>query len=194
MKNTVQVPLYPICKAKRWDLRGELGRPTLPGFDLAPCVLVLTATTSKRNRRRRSGYPVSITTPLECTLEADSSSHCFVGVRGGGANLAPVTSKRREEAYVPPTLTRNHGVLSLENTPAAPALRSWDYARMAKDIDADRSAQHRSKETSVSCRCSLDLCRRKYSLVPSLSRSSSRPAHLQKSSMPNAAQCGESYG
>lgn len=158
---------------KRWDLRGELSDP-FAGFESAR----LRVGHSDYEHREIEGGAASTTFNNKATDARVELTHAPVfGWRGvmGVQTLRRDFEALGEEAYVPPTLTRNHALFLLEEY----SLNDWRYELGLRhewqriDVDSDQSnARHRG--TSVSAGAVWTFAPH-YSLGFSLSRSQRLP-------------------
>lgn len=158
---------------KRWDLRGELSDP-FSGFESAR----LRVGHSDYEHREIEGGTASTTFNNKATDARVELTHAPVfGWRGvmGVQTLRRDFEALGEEAYVPPTLTRNHALFLLEEY----SLNDWRYELGLRhewqriDVDSDQSnARHRG--TSVSAGAVWTFAPQ-YSLGFSLSRSQRLP-------------------
>ena len=158
---------------KRWDLRGELSDP-FAGFESTR----LRVGHSDYEHREIEGGAASTTFNNKATDARVELTHAPVfGWRGvmGVQTLRRDFEALGEEAYVPPTLTRNHALFLLEEY----SLNDWRYELGLRhewqriDVDSDQSnARHRG--TSVSAGAVWTFAPH-YSLGFSLSRSQRLP-------------------
>ena len=163
---------YVDMQQKRWDLRGELGDP-LPGFELAR----LRVGHSNYQHEEIEGGEVGTRFDNDATdARLELTHQPLFGWRGvvGAQSLRRDFEAAGEEAYVPPTLTRNHGVFLLEEYTAG----AWRYELGLRhewqDIDADGQRNTDHKGTSVSAGAVWTFAPQ-YSLGFSLSRSQRLP-------------------
>lgn len=163
---------YVDMQQKRWDLRGELGDP-LPGFELAR----LRVGHSNYQHEEIEGGEVGTRFDNDATdARLELTHQPLFGWRGvvGAQTLRRDFEAAGEEAYVPPTLTRNHGVFLLEEYTAG----AWRYELGLRhewqDIDADGQRNTDHKGTSVSAGAVWTFAPQ-YSLGFSLSRSQRLP-------------------
>lgn len=158
---------------KRWDLRGELSDP-LPGFERAR----LRVGHSDYQHREVEGGEVGTRFENQATdARLELTHQPLAGWRGvvGAQTLHRDFAALGEEAYVPPTLTRNHGVFLLEEYRAG----DWRYEiglrREWQDISAEDARDVRHSGTSVSAGTVWTFAP-EYSLGLSLSRSQRLPS------------------
>lgn len=157
---------------KRWDLRGELNEP-LPGFELAR----LRVGHSDYRHEEIEGGEVGTRFNNDATdARLELTHQPLFGWRGvmGAQTLRRDFEALGEEAYVPPTLTRNHGLFLLEEYTAG----AWRYELGLRhewqDIDADGRPDTDHRGTSVSAGAVWSFAPQ-YSLGFSLSRSQRLP-------------------
>lgn len=176
---------YVDMRQKRWDLRGELNDP-LPGFELAR----LRVGHSDYQHKEIEGAEVGTRFDNDATDARLELTHApLLGWRGvlGAQTLHRDFEAAGEEAYVPPTLTRNHGLFLLEEYTAD----AWRYELGLRHewqtIDADGAKDTRHSGTSVSAGAVWTFATQ-YSLGFSLSRSQRLPtAEELYASGPHAA-------
>ncbi len=163
---------YVDMQQKRWDLRGELNDP-LPGFELAR----LRLGRSNYQHQEIEGGEVGTRFDNDATdARLELTHQPLFGWRGvlGGQTLRRNFEAAGEEAYVPPTLTRNHGLFLLEEYTAG----AWRYELGLRhewqDIDADGQRDTSHSGTSVSAGAIWTFAPQ-YSLGFSLSRSQRLP-------------------
>ncbi|MGF6690001.1 iron complex outermembrane receptor protein [Metapseudomonas resinovorans] len=163
---------YIDMEQRRWDLRGEYREP-LPGFELGR----LRVGHSDYEHREIEGGETSTTFRNDATDARLELTHApLLGWRGvlGGQTLRRDFQALGEEAYVPPTLTRNHGLFLLEEY----RVGDWRYELGLRhewqDIDAEgqRGASHRGTSASAGAVWSFAP---EYSLGLTLSRSQRLP-------------------
>ncbi len=126
---------YVDMHQKRWDLRGELIDP-LPGLELAR----LRVGHSDYQHKEIEGGEVGTRFTNDATdARLELTHQALFGWRGvlGGQTLRRDFAALGEEAYVPQTLTRNHGLFLLEEYTAG----AWRYELGLRhewqDIEAD---------------------------------------------------------
>lgn len=143
-----QVP-YIDMQQRRWDLRGDYREP-LPGVELGR----LRIGHSQYRHDEVEGGVTATTFRNDATDARLELTHApLLGWRGvfGGQTLRRDFQALGEEAYVPPTLTRNHGLFLLEEYRAG----DWRYELglrhewQAVDADGQRSASHRGNSVSA---------------------------------------------
>lgn len=163
---------YIDMRQKRWDLRGELSEP-LPGFELAR----LRLGHSNYQHEEIEGGEVGTRFNNDATdARLELTHQPLFGWRGvlGGQTLRRDFEALGEEAFVPPTLTRNHGLFLLEEYTAG----AWRYELGVRhewqDIQADRRRDTDHSGTSVSAGAVWTFAPQ-YSLGFSLSRSQRLP-------------------
>ena len=163
---------YVAMRQKRWDLRGELSEP-LPGFELAR----LRVGHSNYQHEEIEGGEVGTRFNNDATdARLELTHRPLFGWRGvlGGQTLRRDFEALGEEAYVPPTLTRNHGLFLLEEYTAG----AWRYELGLRyewqDIEADGRRDTDHSGTSVSAGAVWTFAPQ-YSLGFSLSRSQRLP-------------------
>lgn len=163
---------YIKMKQKRWDLRGELNEP-LPGFELAK----LRVGHSNYTHDEIEGSEVGTSFKNDATdARLELTHEPLFGWRGvvGGQTSRRDFEASGEEAYVPPTLTRNHALFLLEEY----NLGDWRYELGLRhewqDIDAQGEKNTRHRGTSVSAGAVWTFAA-DYSLGFSLSRSQRLP-------------------
>jgi len=163
---------YVDMRQKRWDLRGELNEP-LPGFELAR----LRVGHSNYQHEEIEGGEVGTRFNNDATdARLELTHQPLFGWRGvlGGQTLRRDFEALGEEAYVPPTLTRNHGLFLLEEYTAD----AWRYELGLRhewqDIEADGRRDTDHSGTSVSAGAVWTVAPQ-YSLGFSLSRSQRLP-------------------
>lgn len=139
---------YVDMQQKRWDLRGELIDP-LPGFELAR----LRVGHSNYEHSEIEGGEVGTRFNSDATDARLELSHApLLGWHGvlGGQTLYRDFEARGDEAYVPPSLTRNHAVFLLEEY----RVGAWRYElglrREWQDISAEGQRDRRHSGTSMS--------------------------------------------
>lgn len=163
---------YIKMKQKRWDLRGELNDP-LPGFELAR----LRVGHSNYSHDEIEGGEAATRFSNDATdARLELTHEPLFGWRG----VLGVQTQRRdfqalgEEAYVPPTLTRNHALFLLEEY----SVGDWRYELGLRhewqDIDAEGEPDTNHSGTSVSAGAVWTFAP-EYSLGFSLSRSQRLP-------------------
>ncbi len=157
---------------QRWDLRGELDDP-LPGFERAR----LRAGHSQYRHREIEGGEVGTRFSNDASdLRLELTHQPLLGWRGviGGQTLRRDFAALGEEAYVPATLTRNHGLFLLEEYTAG----AWRYELGLRhewqDIGADGRADTDHRGTSISAGAVWSFAPQ-YSLGFSLSRAQRLP-------------------
>jgi iron complex outermembrane receptor protein len=164
---------YIDMRQKRWDMRGELSDP-LPGFELAR----LRVGHSKYQHKEIEGGEVGTRFGNDATdARLEWTHQPLFGWRGvlGAQTLRRDFEALGEEAYVPPTLTRNHGLFLLEEYTAG----AWRYELGLRhewqdiEVDGQRDTDHSG--TSVSAGAVWTFAPQ-YSLGFSLSRSQRLPA------------------
>lgn len=163
---------YIDMKQKRWGVRGEYSDP-LPGFELAR---VRGGYSDYQHEEIEGGVAATTFKNKAYDSRLELTHAPLFGWRGvlGGQSSRRDFQALGEEAYVPPSLTRNHGLFLLEEY-------TWDDWRYElglrhewQDISArgERSRQHRG--TSVSAGAVWTFAP-EYSLGFSLSRSQRLP-------------------
>ncbi|MBW8455506.1 MAG: TonB-dependent receptor [Pseudomonas sp.] len=164
---------YVDMRQKRWDLRGELSDP-LPGFELAR----LRVGHSNYQHEEIEGGEVGTRFNNDATdARLELTHQPLFGWRGvvGAQTLRRDFEALGEEAYVPPTLTRNHGLFLLEEYTAG----AWRYELGLRhewqDIEADGQRNTDHSGTSVSAGAVWTFAP-EYSLGFSLSRSQRLPS------------------
>ncbi|MGQ7815135.1 TonB-dependent receptor [Metapseudomonas furukawaii] len=163
---------YIDMKQKRWDLRGEYSDP-LPGFEMAR----LRAGYSDYQHQEIEGGETSTTFKNEAYDGRLELTHKpLLGWRGvlGGQTQRRDFQALGEEAYVPPSLTHNHGLFLLEEYETGDWRYELGLRHEWQDIDAkgQKGAQHSG--TSVSAGAVWTFAP-EYSLGFSLSRSQRLP-------------------
>ena len=163
---------YIKMKQKRWDLRGELNDP-LPGFELAK----LRVGHSDYTHDEIEGGEAATTFNNKATdARLELTHQPLFGWRGvvGAQTLRRDFEALGEEAYVPPTLTRNHALFLLEEY----SVGEWRYELGLRhewqDIDAQGAQDTSHSGTSVSAGAVWTFAPQ-YSLGFSLSRSQRLP-------------------
>lgn len=163
---------YVKMRQQRWDLRGELNDP-LPGFELAR----LRVGHSDYQHKEIEGSEVGTRFDNDASDARLELTHApLLGWRGvlGAQTLRRDFEAAGEEAYVPPTLTRNHGLFLLEEY----SVGAWRYELGLRHewqtIDADGAKDSRHSGTSVSAGAVWTFAAQ-YSLGFSLSRSQRLP-------------------
>lgn len=163
---------YIDMRQKRWDLRGELSEP-LPGFELAR----LRLGHSNYQHEEIEGGEFGTRFNNDATdARLELIHQPLFGWRGvlGGQTLRRDFEALGEEAFVPPTLTRNHGLFLLEEYTAG----AWRYELGVRhewqDIQADGRRDTEHSGTSVSAGAVWTFAPQ-YSLGFSLSRSQRLP-------------------
>ncbi len=140
---------YIDMQQRRWDLRGDYRDP-LPGFELGR----LRVGHSDYRHREIEGGITATTFDNDATDARLELTHApLFGWRGvlGGQTLRRDFQALGEEAYVPPTLTRNHGLFLLEEY----RIGDWRYELGLRhewqDVDAEgqRGASHRGNSISA---------------------------------------------
>lgn len=164
---------YIVMQQKRWDLRGELEDP-LPGLERAK----LSAAHSDYQHREMEGGEVAtrfVSDASEARLELTHKP--LLGWRGvfGGQTSRRDFAALGEEAYVPQTLTRNHGVFLLEEFTAGVLRYEVGLRHEWQEIDADDAADTRHSGNSVSAGAVWTFAA-DYSLGLSLSRAQRLPS------------------
>lgn len=164
---------YVDMQQKRWDLRGELSDP-LPGFELAK----LRVGHSDYQHREVEGGVVGTRFENDATdARLELTHQPLFGWRGvlGAQTLRRDFEAVGEEAYVPPTLTRNHALFLLEEYTAG----AWRYELGLRhewqDIEADSAPDSSHRGTSVSAGAVWTFAP-EYSLGFSLTRSQRLPS------------------
>jgi len=164
---------YVDLRQYRWDLRGELADP-LPGFERAR----LRVAHSDYRHEEIEGGKVDTRfdndasdARLELTHQPLSGWHGVLG----GQSLRRDFEATGEEAYVPPTLTRNHALFLLEEYTAG----AWRYEvglrHEWQDIEAEGRPDTDHRGTSFSAGAVWTFAP-EYSLGFSLSRSQRLPS------------------
>ncbi|QGZ32172.1 TonB-dependent receptor [Stutzerimonas stutzeri] len=163
---------YIDMRQKRWDLRGELSDP-LPGFELAR----VRVGHSNYQHEEIEGGEVGTRFNNDATdARLELTHQPLFGWRGvvGAQTLRRDFEALGEEAYVPPTLTRNHGLFVLEEY----SVGAWRYEvglrHEWQDIEADGQRDSDHSGTSVSAGAVWTFAPA-YSLGLSLSRSQRLP-------------------
>ncbi|OMG63329.1 TonB-dependent receptor [Stutzerimonas balearica] len=163
---------YVDMRQKRWDLRGELSDP-LPGFELAR----LRVGHSDYQHKEIEGGEVGTRFNNDATdARLELTHQPLFGWRGvvGAQTLRRDFEALGEEAYVPQTLTRNHGLFLLEEYTAG----AWRYELGLRhewqDIDADGRPDTDHSGTSMSAGAVWTFAPQ-YSLGFALSRSQRLP-------------------
>ena len=163
---------YVDMRQKRWDLRGELNDP-LPGFELAR----LRVGHSDYQHKEIEGAEVGTRFDNDASDARLELTHApLFGWRGvlGAQTLRRDFEASGDEAYVPPTLTRNHGLFLLEEY----SVGAWRYELGLRHewqtIDADGAKDSRHSGTSMSAGAVWTFAPQ-YSLGFSLSRSQRLP-------------------
>ena len=163
---------YVDMRQKRWDLRGELNDP-LPGFTLAR----LRVGHSDYQHQEIEGGEVGTRFSNDATdARLELTHQPLFGWRGvlGGQTLRRDFAAFGEEAYVPPSLTRNHGLFLLEEYTAG----AWRYELGLRhewqDVEADGRSDTDHSGTSMSAGAVWTFAPQ-YSLGFSLSRSQRLP-------------------
>ena len=163
---------YVDMRQKRWDMRGELSEP-LPGFELAR----LRVGHSNYQHEEIEGGEVGTRFNNDATDGRLELTHQpLFGWRGvlGGQTQRRDFEALGDEAYVPPTLTRNHGLFLLEEYTTG----AWRYELGLRhewqDIEADGRRDTDHSGTSVSAGAVWTFAPQ-YSLGFSLSRSQRLP-------------------
>jgi len=163
---------YVDMQQKRWDLRGELSDP-LPGFELAR----LRVGHSNYQHKEIEGGEVGTRFDNDASdARLELTHQPLFGWRGvlGAQTLRRDFEAAGEEAYVPPTLTRNHGLFLLEEYTAG----AWRYEvglrHEWQDIDAEGQRDTDHSGTSISAGAVWTFAPQ-YSLGFSLSRSQRLP-------------------
>lgn len=163
---------YIKMKQKRWDLRGELNDP-LPGFELAR----LRVGHSNYSHDEIEGGEAATRFSNDATdARLELTHEPLFGWRGvlGGQTQRRDFQALGEEAYVPPTLTRNHALFLLEEY----SIGDWRYELGLRhewqDIDAEGEPDTNHSGTSVSAGAVWTFAP-EYSLGFSLSRSQRLP-------------------
>lgn len=163
---------YIKMKQKRWDLRGELIDP-LPGFELAK----LRVGHSDYNHDEIEGGEVGTRFDNKATDARLELTHAPIfGWRGvlGGQTLRRDFEASGEEAYVPPTLTRNHALFLLEEYTTGDWRYELGLRHEWQDIDAQGAKDTSHNGTSASAGAVWTFAP-EYSLGFSLSRSQRLP-------------------
>ncbi|QLF92228.1 TonB-dependent receptor [Pseudomonas sp. ABC1] len=163
---------YIDMEQKRWDLRGDLYDP-LPGFEKAR----LRVGHNQYRHDEIEGSEVGTRFKNDATDARIELTHQpLFGWRGvlGAQTLRRDFETTGEEAYVPPTITRNHGLFLLEEYTAG----AWRYELGLRHewqgIDADGARDTSHYGTSVSAGAVWTFAP-EYSLGFSLSRSQRLP-------------------
>ncbi|TBV08125.1 TonB-dependent receptor [Stutzerimonas kirkiae] len=166
-----EVP-YINMEQKRWDLRGDLQDP-LPGFEKAR----LRVGHNQYRHDEIEGDEIGTRFKNDATDARIELTHQpLFGWRGvlGAQTLRRDFETTGEEAYVPPTVTRNHGIFLLEEYSAG----AWRYELGLRhewqNIDAEGARDTRHDGTSVSAGAVWTFAP-EYSLGFSLSRSQRLP-------------------
>ena len=163
---------YIDLRQQRWDIRSELNNP-FTGFELAR----LRIANSRYSHDEIEGQSLATTfenratdTRLELTHNPVWNWKGVIGLQSARRDF----SAQGEAAFVPPTLTRNHGVFLLEES----VFGNWRYQLGLRhewqDIDATgaRNTQHRGHSASAGVAWTFTP---DYSLGLSLSRSQRLP-------------------
>ena len=139
---------YVDMKQKRWDIRGELSEP-LPGFEMARLRIGHT----NYQHLEIEGGEVGTRFNNDATDARIELAHKpIMGWHGviGAQTLNRDFEALGDEAYVPPTLTRNHAVFLLEEFRTG----NWRYEiglrREWQDISAQGQSDRRHSGTSAS--------------------------------------------
>lgn len=163
---------YVDMRQKRWDLRGELSDP-LPGFELAR----LRIGHSDYQHKEIEGGEVGTRFNNDATdARLELTHQPLFGWRGvvGAQTLRRDFEALGEEAYVPQTLTRNHGLFLLEEY----TVGAWRYELGLRyewqDIDANGRPDTDHSGTSMSAGAVWTFAPQ-YSLGFALSRSQRLP-------------------
>ncbi|WP_421684316.1 TonB-dependent receptor [Stutzerimonas urumqiensis] len=138
---------YIDMQRKRWDLRGELNDP-LPGFERAR----LRVGHSDYQHEEIEGDEVGTRFDSQATDARLELTHApLFGWRGvvGGQTLRRDFEALGEEAYVPPTLTRNHGLFLLEQYTAGAWRHEFGLRHEWQDIDASGAPDSRHRGNSI---------------------------------------------
>lgn len=164
---------YVDMHQKRWDLRGELSDP-LPGFELAR----LRVGHSDYQHKEIEGGEVGTRFTNDATdARLELTHQPLFGWRGvlGAQTLRRDFAALGEEAYVPQTLTRNHGLFLLEEYTAD----AWRYELGLRhewqDVEADGRPDTDHSGTSMSAGAVWTFAPQ-YSLGFSLTRSQRLPS------------------
>ena len=163
---------YVDMRQKRWDLRGELNDP-LPGFELAR---LRVGHSDYQHKEIEEGEVATRFDNDATDARLELTHKPLFGWRGvlGAQTLRRDFEASGEEAYVPPTLTRNHGLFLLEEYTSG----AWRYELGLRhewqDIDATGAKDTRHSGTSVSAGTVWTFAP-EYSLGFSLSRSQRLP-------------------
>lgn len=163
---------YIDMKQKRWDLRGELSDP-LPGFEQAR----LRIGHSDYRHDEIEGGEVGTRFDNQATDARIELTHQpLFGWHGvvGAQTLRRDFEATGEEAYVPQTLTQNHGLFLLEEYVAGDWRYELGLRHEWQDIDADGRPDTDHSGTSLSAGAVWNFAP-DYSLGLSLSRSQRLP-------------------
>lgn len=140
---------YIVMEQQRWDLRGELNDP-LPGFDRAK----LRVGHTRYQHDEKEGDEVGTHFENDATEGRLELTHkpLFGGWSGvvGGQTLRRDFSATGEEAYVPPTLTRNHALFVLEEYRQGDWLYELGLRHEWQDIEARGAKDSDHRGTSIS--------------------------------------------
>ncbi|MFC0711595.1 TonB-dependent receptor [Azorhizophilus paspali] len=164
---------YVDLRQYRWDLRGELQDP-LPGFELAR----LRVAHSDYRHEEVEGGQVSTRFDNDASdARLELTHQPLFGWRGvlGGQTLRRDFRASGEEAYVPPTITRNHALFLIEEYTDG----AWRYELGLRhewqDIEAEGRPDKDHRGTSFSAGAVWNFAP-DYSLGFSLSRSQRLPS------------------
>jgi iron complex outermembrane receptor protein len=163
---------YIDMRQKRWDVRGELSDP-LPGFELAR----LRLGHSEYQHSEIEGGEVATRFNSDATdVRLELTHQSLFGWHGvlGGQTQRRDFEALGEEAYVPPTLTRNHGLFLLEEYTAGNLRYEIGLRHEWQDIEAEGQRNTRHSGTSASAGVVWTFAP-DYSLGLSLSRSQRLP-------------------
>ncbi|TBW01198.1 TonB-dependent receptor [Azotobacter chroococcum] len=164
---------YVDLRQYRWDLRGELADP-LPGFELAR---LRVAHSDYRHEEIEGGKVDTRFDNDASDARLELTHQPLFGWRGvlGGQTLRRDFEATGEEAYVPPTITRNHALFLLEEYTAG----AWRYELGLRhewqDIEAEGRPDKSHRGTSFSAGAVWTFAP-EYSLGFSLSRSQRLPS------------------
>lgn len=164
---------YIIMQQKRWDLRGELEDP-LPGLERGKFSLAH----SDYGHKEMEGDEVGTRFASDASEARLELTHApLLGWRGvfGGQTLRRDFAALGEEAYVPQTLTRNHGLFLLEEYTAGALRYEIGLRHEWQDIDADGAESSSHSGNSVSAGVVWSFAPN-YSLGLSLSRAQRLPS------------------
>jgi iron complex outermembrane receptor protein len=163
---------YVDMRQQRWDLRGEMNDP-IPGFELAR---LRVGHSEYQHKEIEGGETGTRFTNNATDARLELTHQPVFGWRGvvGGQTLRRDFEASGVEAYVPPTLTRNHGIFLLEEYTDG----AWRYELGLRhewqDVDAEGRPDTSHRGTSMSAGAVWTFAP-DYSLGFSLSRSQRLP-------------------